>query len=266
MFQKVDRVKERRRERIDSIRMQMRDGMPPFLNELNDPIDESYSGYRPSTFPNLQEDDEPPNRMPPQDRLGLQTFGALLLIGLAYLLFQSNVGLPSGWRETAKEVMTRDYNFQAVGQWYESTFGQLPSVLPAFAGKDSAVPAQSSLQREKWSVPREWKVVQPFDSASGRIVVDVGAVGKVYNAQNGWVTFVGDKPGLGLTVVIQYANQREAWFTNLEQTGIHVNDWVYPGDPLGVAKPDERNQSRQLVLLIKEREKFIDPLDVIPIE
>lgn len=266
MFNEVDRVKERRRERIEKIRMQHpRDGMPPYFHELNDPIDES---YRPSLYPSgisADEEKEVPSRMPPQDRLGLQTFGSLLLIGVAYLLFQSNVTLPNGWKETAKEVMTRDYNFESVSSWYQSAFGRLPSILPAFAGKDAAVPAQSSVPTQKWAAPASWKVAQPFDTATGRAIVNVGTEGKVLNAEQGWVTFIGEKPGMGLTVVIQYANQREVWFANLEQAAVAINDWVYPGSTVGIAKANA-NQERQVVLLAKEGEKLINPLDVMPID
>lgn len=264
MFNEVDRVKERRRERIERIRMHPRDGMPPYVHDLDDPIEES---YRPGLFAKGGGSDEGDSstRMPPQDRLGLQTFGSLLLIGVAYLMFQSTIALPTGWKEMAKEVMTRDYNFESVAGWYQSSFGRLPTVLPAFAGKENAVPAQTSVQGQKWTAPAEWKVVKPFDAANGRAIVAVGPDGKVLNAEQGWVTFIGEKPGLGMTVVIQYAGQREVWFSNLEQTSVALNDWVYPGSTLGIAK-GTANQERQFVLLVKEGEKFINPLDVIPID
>ncbi|MET3290405.1 UNVERIFIED_CONTAM: stage IV sporulation protein FA [Brevibacillus sp. OAP136] len=266
MFNEVDRVKERRRERIEKIRMQQpRDGMPPHFHELNDPIEES---FRPSLYPvsnRVEEEKDETLRMPPQDRLGLQTFGSLLLIGVAYLVFQSNVVLPTGWKDTAKEVMTRDYNFETVANWYQGAFGKLPSVLPAFAGKDAAVPAQTNVQTQKWTAPATWKVVQPFTNANGRVVVNVGADGKVLNAEQGWVTFIGEKPGLGFSVVVQYANQREVWFSNLEQAAVALNDWVYPGSTIGIVRANG-NQERQAVLVAKEGEKFINPLDVIPIE
>jgi stage IV sporulation protein FA len=265
MFTKVDRVKDRRRERIERIRMQPRDGLPPFAHDLHDPIEES---YRPSPFPGSSrdsDDGDSPVCMPPQDRLGLQTFGSLLLVGVAYLMFQSHAALPVGWKETAKEVMTRDYNFESVKNWYRSAFGSLPSVLPVFAGKVTAIPAQTNVPAQKWTAPITWKVVQPFDATSGRAIVDVGGDGKVFNPEQGWVTFVGEKPGLGLTVTVQYANQREAWFSNLEQANVKVNDWVYPGNTIGIAKAD-MNQLREVILLARARDQFMNPLDVIPIE
>lgn len=259
MFDEVERVRERRRQRLQQIRMQTRDSLPPFVYELNDPPEEPYSvapvfGRRQPRY-----GDGPQTSMV----LGLQVTCALLLIGAAFLLFRTSLPFPVSWKETAREIMTRDFNFAGVAAWYESRFGSTPSVLPALTDTQTSDPAFRA--PSVWQLPHEWRLVKPYDPASAKLVIDVGEAGRVVNGETGWVTFVGEKPGFGMTVVVQLASQREAWYGNLETVNVRVNDWLNPGDQLGKARTFT-GSNRYLYLALREKEQFVDPLDVISLE
>jgi stage IV sporulation protein FA len=262
MFNEVERVRARRRARLERIRTQTRDGMPPYLNDLVDPVEDRYT---PGTLPfaGLMEEEKPPS-IPPQEKLGIQVFLSLLLIGSCWLLFQSGIAAPASWKEGVREVMTRDFNFAGVAAWYEARFGRLPSVLPVLSTQ-KAVPAQSGISQKPWHLPRSWKVVKPFDPTLGKLVLDVGAKGQVVNGETGWVAEVGEKEGFGLTVVVRLAEQREVWFGNLEAVAVSKNDWIRQGDVVGVAKAANENQ-RLLYLAMIDKNRATDPLEVISFE
>jgi stage IV sporulation protein FA len=261
MFEEVERVKERRRERLERIRTQARDSLAPYVNDWKD--DDLFASG--SSAPSLRHDQELLPSLPPQEKWGIQTFFSLLLIGCAYLIFQSGISLPLSWKAAAREVMTRDFNFAGAADWYEARFGRMPSVLPALSMKKPAVPAAAENQ-PLWRFPDNWKVVKSFDPASPRVVMDMGEEGKiVHTGGTGWVTFVGEKPGMGLTVTVRFPQARELWIGNLEESFVEQNEVLYKGAEIGSAKPSGQS-SHHVIVAWKEKEKFVNPLEVIALD
>ncbi|UFJ39048.1 M23 family metallopeptidase [Brevibacillus humidisoli] len=263
MFDEVERVRERRRERMEQIRLQTRDSLPPYIHELNDPIEESYTVGR--VFGGSYGDDSRGSGPQTREVLGMQAVGALLILGAAYLFFQSAVPFPSPWKETARQIMTRDFNFEGVAAWYESRFGSSPSILPVLTPDQAADPASQTAPHPVWRFPQEWRLVKPYDPSSAKVVIDVGESGQVINGETGWVTYVGEKPGFGTTIVVKLASEREVWYGNVETAEVVVNDWVNPGDVLGKAKTFT-GSTRYLYLALRQKEQFVDPMDVITFE
>lgn len=261
MFEEVERVKERRRERLERIRTQARDSLAPYVNDWKD--DELFASSS-ATSP-LRHNSELLPTLPPQEKLGIQTFFSLLLIGIGYLIFQSGVSLPVSWKEGAREVMTRDFNFEAAADWYQARFGTIPSVLPALSEKKSAVPVTGENQ-PIWQFPDNWRIIKSFDPASPRVVMDMGEDGEiVHTGGTGWVTFVGEKPGLGLTVTVRFPKANELWFGNLQEAFVKENDVLYEGDAIGLAKASGQ-ASHHVIVAWKEKEKFVNPLEVMALD
>lgn len=265
MFGEVERVKERRRQRLEKIRIQARDSMSPYVNDWKDPLDENPGGHG-SSYPPAGDGTNRMPTLPVQEKLGIQTFFSLLLIGASYLLFQSGVALPAAWKESAREVMTRDFNFSGVADWYEARFGSFPSVLPVFTPKKTAVPASTANETQVWKLPESWKAADAFDPLTGRITFSIGEDAMVRNSgETGWVSYVGEKPGYGLMVAVRYPKGREIWYGNLEKAEVQENDVVYGGDLLGKAK-ETSSTAHQVILSVKEKETFVNPLDVIRVD
>ncbi|MFY0543443.1 peptidoglycan DD-metalloendopeptidase family protein [Brevibacillus sp. H7] len=258
MFDEVERVKERRRERMDRLRTQTRDGYSPFVDDWKDSLD-----LQTGAFPfSSQRDDAPFPHLPLQEKLGIQLFVSVLLIGVAYLLFHSSF-VPTGWKESAREVMTRDFNFEGAAAWYESRFGELPAVLPALSTTNKSVPASTAEGTTGWKMA--WKMVKPFEPTNAKIVVNTGIDGKATVGETGWVTYIGEKPGYGSTVIVRLTKGREIWYGNLEQIQVALNDWLQPGQVVGVARK-VNDTSRYLHLGVRQNEQFINPLEVISLD
>ncbi|MCK9909409.1 M23 family metallopeptidase, partial [Microbacteriaceae bacterium K1510] len=147
------------------------------------------------------------------------------------LLFQSGVAIPVSWKESAREVMTRDFNFSGVANWYEARFGSLPTVLPVFSPKKSAVPATAKTDSQAWKLPAAWKAAESFDPVTGRMVFETGGDANIRSSgKTGWVTYVGERQGYGLMVAVRFPKGREVWYGNLENAAVEQNDVLYYGD------------------------------------
>ncbi|WP_019120146.1 M23 family metallopeptidase [Brevibacillus massiliensis] len=256
MFGEVDRVKERRHERMERIRLQMRDSLPPYLHELSDPAEEPFTAG-PAEFRSRKE-------MPPRERFSIQVAVSLLLMGVAFVIFKTSLPLPETWKTAARDVMQRDFNFEGSAAWLQSKLGLSPSVLPALqSSKTAAAPTPAKVAL--WQMPHEWRLVKPFDPTSVHVVFDLGSESDVINKEPGWVTFIGEKSGMGETVIVQYGRGREVWYGNFAQVHVAVNDWVKQGDLLGAIKTVDESSS-YLFVALKERDTFVNPLDVIAVD
>ncbi|MEJ8545729.1 peptidoglycan DD-metalloendopeptidase family protein [Brevibacillus borstelensis] len=263
MFDKTDGIKERRRERVERIRTQSRDSFAPFVDDWKDPID---TDTDPELFPMTSRGEKGSYpSLPPQEKWSMQIAASLLLIGLAYVLFQSSL-VPSSWKNQAREVMTRDFNFTGVANWYEARFGSLPTLLPSLSGT-KAVPASTPETLPVWKWSADWKVAKPFDPKSTKVVLSTSTEGDgaVVMGETGWVTFVGDKPGYGKTVVVRLSKGRELWFGNMETVQVAVDDFLGPGQVVGV--PRAVNEAvRHLYVGMQVKEQPRNPLEVITFE
>lgn len=258
MFDEVDRVKERRRERMERLRTQTRDSYSPFVDDWKDSL-ELQTGAFP--FSQQREDQAFPS-LPPKEKLGIQLFVSILLVGMAHLLFHTSV-VPASLKESARELMTRDFNFEGAAAWYEARFGKLPTVLPALSTTNKAVPASTAKGTTGWQT--SWKMVKPFEPTNAKIVVNTGIDGQVTIGETGWVTFVGEKPGFGSTVIVRLTKGREVWYGNMEQVQVAVNEWLQPGQVVGMARK-VNDTSRYLYVGMKQGEQFINPLEVISLD
>ncbi|USG64128.1 M23 family metallopeptidase [Brevibacillus ruminantium] len=259
MFEEVNRVKERRRERMDRLRTQPRDSFAPFVDDWKDPIDDDLDVFPLSSQANR----ERMSPSPPQEKWSMQIAASLLLIGLAYLLFQSSL-LPSSWQIQAREVMTRDFNFSGAANWYTARFGSLPTLLPSMTGSN-AVPAATPKVANAWKWPTAWRVVKPFDPQNTKVVLSTEGEGAVVMGEPGWVTYIGDKPGYGKTVVVRLTKGRELWFGNMDQVKVTVDEFLAQGQVIGVPRLFQEN-SRHLYLGMFVQEKPDNPLEVISFE
>lgn len=259
MFREVDRVKERRRERLERIRLQSRDSFSPFVDDWKDPIDPTPEPYAFSL-----RDDDTVNSRHPHEKWGIQILASILLVGAAYVLFQTSL-IPVTWKNSAREVMTRDFNFSGVADWYEARFGSLPTLLPSLNGPTAVPAAGSSKVAAGWKLPASWRIVKNFEPKSAKVVLDTGIGGQVLIGETGWVTFVGEKPGYGTTVIVRLTKGREVWLGNLDNVKVAKDDVLQAGQEIGTARAVNQT-SRHLYLGVKQEEQFVNPLDVIPFE
>lgn len=254
-----ERIKERRRERVERIRLQQsRDSYTPFVDDWKDPIDPHEELF---SFSSRDEHGYEPKTV--NEKWGIQIFASLLLVGMAYLVFQTAL-IPASWKDSAREVMTRDFNFAGVSDWYEANIGTIPTFLPPLS-TPQVVPASTEGKAQVWKLPSHWKVAKSYNPESAKVVLTTGFSDQVKIGEMGWVTFIGEKPGYGTTVVVRLTQGREVWFGNLDGVMVSKDEVLQPGQVVGTARAVNQT-SRHLYLGMSVNEEFVNPLDVIPFE
>ncbi|MNR44805.1 Stage IV sporulation protein FA [compost metagenome] len=79
----------------------------------------------------------------------------------------------------------------------------------------------------------------------------------------GRVIFVTDK---GDNILIQHAGNVITVYGELSQSFVTVNDWVEAGDIIGKLPDAGSGGSSPLYFAVKRNDRYIDPLDVIPLD
>ncbi|MBO8172549.1 MAG: M23 family metallopeptidase [Bacillaceae bacterium] len=262
-----NRIKKRRQERIRRLRQRMeRTGIDDRYQE--EPVTPTFSRYLSDNWdaPPWETDGpaEPMKRLsyPQQKRYKwmLQIVISLLLFSLVYLVFQIQSPLTQSTRQFVTEVMNRPFNFDGLAYWYEKTFGERPSLLPALARNEQT----AETGPPEFVPPLKGTVISPFYRDGQGILLGADDSGRVSAIDEGWVTFVGQKEELGLTVIIRHQQGVESWYAHLDQALVQQNDWVQPGQMIATL-PTEKDQ-RTLYFAVKKDHRFINPVEVISFE
>lgn len=187
----------------------------------------------------------------------LQGLFSLALVAAVWLVETSTHPRMAPVQYWVAEAVTRDFDFAAVQAWYERQFGHSPSFLPAFAA--SWFGQANHEAAVEWR-PLTGRVVKPFSPQHQGIRLSVAGSDEVYAVGTGWVVDVGERPGLGMTVVVQHPRGSQTWYADLEDVHVAADDWVYAGDTIGRAGSDG-----QWFLALRQRDRFVDPAAVLPL-
>jgi stage IV sporulation protein FA len=196
-----------------------------------------------------------------KQRFFYQMIFSLLLLFITSFCFHSKWPTTQPVEPFMREVMTREFNFAGLSQWYQQHVGATPVILPAFFANH---PQKEETHRDAWIVPAKGKIILPFADKRTGIVLRMQAAAEVVAATEGWVTFAGQKEGFGNTVIIQHANGMETWYGWLQNLRIKEKDWVQGGQPIGQVV---QSKGEFLVYFaLKRGKQFIDPASVILFE
>ncbi|SEN34471.1 M23 family metallopeptidase [Lihuaxuella thermophila] len=194
-------------------------------------------------------------------RLMFQVTAAAILLVFTFILFHSDSPALEPAEQFATEVMTRDFNFAGLSDWYKQYVGGNPAILPAFLKNDEPGNQQTLPQ---WRVPVKGKIILPFDEKRKGLVIRTAARAEVVAAAEGWVTFAGHKEGLGNTVIIRHAGGRETWYGWLQNLHVKERDWVKSGERIG--EVGETKGQSLIYVAMKKDNQFVNPAGVIPLE
>lgn len=186
----------------------------------------------------------------------LQGLFSLALVAAVWLIETSTHPRMATVQYWVSEAVTRDFDFAAVQAWYERQFDGSSALLPAFASQWFS--ASSRTSSVEWRPPNG-RVVQPFSAQHQGVRLAADGAGEVHAVGTGWVIDVGERPTLGLTVVIQHPQGNQTWYARLQEVYVSKEDWVYAGDPIGRTGPDG-----EWFLALRQRDAFVDPVAVLP--
>ena len=197
-----DGIKRRREERVRLLRKKMEDTYSSYF--FDTPEVDSSESHRYNSMP--EEEDywyNPPvkEKKKSGNTWFIRIMVSLFLLSGAYFISTSQFPQTRPYKDLLYEVLTRSYNFTALTNWYEEKFGALPTLLPSIG--PLADQAQPVLQQGKNSLlkgPALGVVSVMNPPEKGVYIQSVDSV--VNSIDNGKVIFVGEKEGMGKTVVI----------------------------------------------------------------
>ena len=168
------------------------------------------------------------------------------------------------YRDFLQEVLTRSYNFSAMTTWYEDKFGALPTMLPSIGSlSEQAKPVLQQGKSALLKAPVTGKMKPTNTPENGVYVQTKDAVMK--SIDRGKVIFVGEKQGIGKTVVVQNSQGIESWYGGFDTVTVSLNNWVEVQQPLGKTQGTV-SADKGVYFAIKKDGKFVDPRSVVQFE
>jgi stage IV sporulation protein FA len=189
---------------------------------------------------------------------------ACLVLIIAIMFRNTNSTLDPA-REVVTKAMSEDFQFAAVSEWYEETFGKQLALLPS-SDKEVEEESENVSTEVQYALPASGKISEEFDDNGQRITIEVGQDAPVEAMNGGLVLFVGEKDGFGKTVVIQHSDKSETWYGNLNDVNVSLYEYIKKGTQIGKAIASEDGTKSSFYLAIKQGDDFIDPIQVMQVD
>lgn len=162
-------------------------------------------------------------------------------------------------------AMTEDMNFAKVSDWYEKSFGEPLAIFPS---KDQPTADVSTKDKDNFAVPVSGgiTVTKGFSDTKQGVLIETKKDAKVDAIESGFVVSVGNKEGIGKTVVIRHSDGAESWYGELDTVNVKPYDWVKKEQNIGTVTTATGKKTGTFYFALKEGDKFVDPIQVIQFE
>jgi stage IV sporulation protein FA len=200
--------------------------------------------------------------------LFIQSAIAAALFGIIYGMFRIDTPLAKQGQEVVTAALTDQIDFASAAAWYRETFAGAPSFIPLF-GEDNADETKLAEGKVEMSVVKPLKdgtVVRSFAETLGGVEIAGKQGDPVLAAETGRVLLATEDDKTGQTVVIQHANNRVTVYGRLGELSVAANDWVEAGQPVGTLGPESEEGASLLFFAVKEKGRYVDPADVVPLD
>lgn len=195
----------------------------------------------------------------------MQVMFAIILFLVVGIIFKNHGEQTAKAQTFIKHIYEDEFHFAAAKEWYENQFGKPLALLPKDVEKKTA---ESEKASEVYAVPADGKVYETFSTNGKGIWIETGKSETVETAKDGYIVFAGKKDDLGLTVIIQHADEQESWYGDLKEIdkSIKLYNYVESGTKLGLVSENDDGKSGKFYFAIKKDKTFIDPSKVIPFD
>jgi len=195
--------------------------------------------------------------------LGWKTACAAALFAAIWGLFQYDNSWAKKGQVLVKHALTDEIDFVSAAAWYKQTFAGSPTLLPIFDQKpQDALGVDAKIKPAVVAPLQESDLVRTFADLLNGIELAAPSSSPVMAIETGRVIFVSEEQA---SVMIQHANRRVTIYTGLGAE-VKVNDWVEAGDQIGTLLKSATGSHSLLYFAIKDNDRYVDPLDVIPFD
>lgn len=143
-----------------------------------------------------------------------------------------------------EEILTNNISFTKIGNIYNKYFGNI-------------LPFEKLVKDESKMVFKENLTYESIDKYKDGFVLNVPKNYLVPVIKEGVVVFIGDKEGLGNTVIIQGIDEIDYWYSNVEDVSLSLYDYVSDGTTLGVV------DGTKFYMTFKKDGEFLDFDEVV---
>lgn len=185
----------------------------------------------------------------------------VLIIGI---MFRNQTPALDPARDFVTKSMNEEFQFAAVSDWYESTFGKPLALFPEKTEEKTETVDGDS--KPHYALPASGRILDEFGENGQRITIETGKGAKVEAMNGGLVHEIGEKEGFGQTVVIQHPDKSESWYGNLSSVDVSLYEYIEKGTVVGKATDYEDGTNSSFYFAIKEGDHFVDPIQVIQFE
>lgn len=197
----------------------------------------------------------------------LKTLAASILFAGIWGIFQYDSEWTLEGRLLVKDALTEEIDFTAVAAWYNHTFSGAPSFIPIFDNNTNAAESANGLVKLPLVTPLEGgAIVRTFAEMLNGIELAGSSEQTVSAVETGRILLVTEKNETGITVVIQHADQRTTVYGMLGEVSVKANDWVDAGDKIGSLLQAKGAEPSLLYFAVKDNDRHVDPVSVIPID
>lgn len=152
---------------------------------------------------------------------------------------------PDTKKQVYQTVYGSNFSFASFQKWYQKNFGNLfPKEITKKIGNDQMVFQESFVYQKK-------------ENIENGVRVSVGQGYLMPALESGLVVFMGEKEGVGETLIIQQVNGVDAWYVGLTPKDLKLYDYVEKGSLLGEAR------EKTLDLYFQKEGAFVDYQDYI---
>ncbi|SFJ10381.1 stage IV sporulation protein FA [Paenibacillus sp. UNC496MF] len=201
--------------------------------------------------------------------LFIQSAIAAAVFAIVFVMFKSDLPVAKKGQEAVTSALTENMDYSAASSLYRKWFAGAPSFIPIFGNGKSEESrlAEGAVELPIVSPLPAGTLVRSFAETLSGVDIAGSPEQTVLAAETGRVILVSKDADGGDTVVVQHANERVTVYSHLSGVIVAANDWVEAGKTLGKlqASKEEGGQSL-LYFAVKEKGRYVDPADVVPID
>ncbi|WP_165861126.1 M23 family metallopeptidase [Paenibacillus paeoniae] len=190
---------------------------------------------------------------------------SVAIFGGIWTMFESEHPWSAKGQAFVSDAMSNEIDFASVALWYKDVFAGAPSFIPIFGGKSGNATLVDGQPKGLVVSPLEGAtVVRTFADLLNGVELAGDPEAAVVAAETGRVIQISTRKD---SVLIQHANERISIYGKLATVNVAVNDWVEAGQLIGKLQPVENDAGYSfLYFAVKQKDRYMDPLDVIPID
>lgn len=192
----------------------------------------------------------------------LKVLTSAVLVLIVAIIFKSPSPAFHDARNVVEKALGQEFQFAAVADWYEGTFGKPLALLPEGANEEP----NEFVKELNYALPVSGKVSSEFEKDGRGVMIETENGAAVEAMSGGVVIFAGKKEDIGQTVIIQHADLSETWYGKLDRITVKPHEHIEAGKTVGTVSSKEDELHGEFYLAINKEGEFIDPNQVINLE